>query len=149
MGTPVYVGMPPVDKVYTVGEWGRIRCGGRCKDDYARIRLYDQPPQGGSPIKLQAAALASFKAAEKAVGFTIVLTGSWRACSYQRELYAADESRYAPPDKTAHCRGLAVDVSTALSAPKQKKLCAALLARGWHQARPTDEPWHYSFGIQV
>jgi len=141
--------------------YGVIHYGGVCKDDYANIVLYDQPPKGGSPVKLQAPAMRAFKAAQKryakATGWSderikreggrvIALTGSWRSCAYQAQLYASDHNRYANPNVTAHCRGLAIDVST--SAPNQTKIRAALKAEGWKQVR-SDEPWHYSYFIEV
>jgi hypothetical protein len=133
--------------------YGVIHYGGVCKDDYPNIELYDQPPKGGSPVKLQAAAIRAFKAAERRYGKrtrpkigwrAIPLTGSWRSCAYQAELYRSDPNRYASPNGTLHTRGLAVDVST--SAPNQAIIRAALKAEGWHQARP-DEPWHYSYFV--
>jgi hypothetical protein len=153
MTNPVFVGMPAAERTFTVpkaggGSWGRIICGGRCQDNYARIVIYNQPPAGGAPVKLQKAPMDSFRAAEADVGFVIALTGSWRSCAYQRELYNDDPSRYAHPDTTAHCRGLAIDVSQSLSLTRRAAIHKALTSRGWHQAR-ADEPWHYSFGIQV
>jgi len=131
--------------------YGVIHYGGACKDNYPNIRLYDQPPAGGSPVKLQAAAMRAFKAAEVRYGKrtgrkwrAIPLTGSWRSCAYQAELYRRDSKRYASPSGTLHTRGLAIDVST--SAPNQAFMRAALKAEGWKQAR-SDEPWHYSYWI--
>ena len=140
--------------------YGVIHYGGTCIDDYANMRIYDQPPKGGSPVKLQAPAMRAFKAAErryaKASGWSerrikeqggrpIPLTGSWRSCALQAALYAKDRNRYASPTGTAHTRGLAIDVSTA--APNQEKMRRALKAEGWKQAR-ADEPWHYSYWIE-
>jgi len=144
---PVFVGMPPTDRVLEVDPFGRIRCGGRCRDDYDRIVIAHE---GGRVVKLQAAAMRSFQAAEDAVGEPILLTGiGWRSCRLQRELWEGDPARFADPDKTAHTRGLAIDVHTGQGAKRLEAIRRALLWRGWHQARPTDEPWHYSFGIQV
>lgn len=142
--------------------YGVIHFGGECKDNYANIRLYDQPPEGGSPVKLQSPALRAFKAAEvryaKRSGWTaarikkqggrpIVLTGSWRACSLQYQLYRKDPSRYAHPNVGVHTRGLAIDVSTAQ--PNQAVIKACLRAEGWVQVRPDDEPWHHSFVVKA
>ncbi len=139
--------------------YGVVHSGGTCKDDYPNLRVYDQPPAGGSPVKLQAPALRAFKAAErryaKASGWSperikkqggrpIPLTGSWRSCAFQAECYKKDSKRYASPDGTLHTRGLAIDVST--SAPNQDKMRAALKAEGWVQAR-SDEMWHYAYII--
>lgn len=138
---------------------GVIHYGGACKDDYPNIELYDQPPKGGSPVKLQAAALRAFRNAEqdfaprywskkrRAEGRPIVLTGSWRSCAYQAELYDRDSSRYADPDVTGHTRGIAIDVSTAQ--PRQGRIKRVLKKNGWTQTRPDDEPWHWSYGVTV
>jgi LAS superfamily LD-carboxypeptidase LdcB len=125
---------------------GVIFYGGPCKDDYANMRIYDQPPKGGSPIKLQGPALRSLKDAEKKLGKPIYLTGSWRSCAYQRELYTRDPKRYAHPDGTFHTRGLAIDVSQSQSKTKLARIHSLLTKRGWKQAR-SDEPWHYSYWI--
>jgi hypothetical protein len=143
MTAPVYVGMPSVDRVFEVGHWGNIRCGGPCKDDYARIEHFTE---GGRLITLQKAAMDSFRSAETECG-PIVCTGTWRPCSLQTALYAKDSSRYARPDSTAHCRGLAIDVATNQTPAKLKKIHDALMARHWHQAR-SDEKWHWSMGIE-
>jgi hypothetical protein len=140
---------------------GVLHYGGVCEDDYPNIRIYDQPPKGGSPVKLQASALRAFQNAEKdyarACGWSdkrikreggrpIPLTGSWRSCAYQAELYRKDSHRYASPNGTGHTRGMCIDVSTL--APNQEKIRRALVKNGWKQAR-SDEPWHYSYFIGV
>ena len=153
MAAPLYVGMPPTEREFVVPRpvdpkpWGKIICGGACRDDYSRIEIYHQDAQ--HYVKLQRAALRSLQAAEDAIGDKIWLTGSWRSCSLQSELYASDSHRYAAPSTTAHCRGLAIDVSQNQTKGKLDKIHKALTYRHWHQARPTDEPWHYSLGVQV
>lgn len=153
MSAPLYIGMPSVQREFTVpkpvdGIWGRILCGGACEDDYGRIELYKQTPQRF--IKLQRAALKSFQAAEDALGFKILITGSgWRSCSLQRELWWSDKGRFAHPDTTGHTRGLCIDVDQNQSPTRRRAIDKALAYRHWHQSRPIDEPWHYSFGIQV
>lgn len=151
MTNPVYEGMPLTDRTFDVpkaagGSWGEIRCGGPCKDDYNRIVTWHHNEHVWT---LQRAAMESLKDASEKVGFDIVCTGTIRSCDLQTKLYNGDHNRFAPPDKTAHTRGLAIDVSMALSWLRRRRIRRALLARGWHQSRPTDEPWHYSFGIQV
>jgi hypothetical protein len=151
---PLYTGMPPVSREFRVpkpveGFWGMIVCGGSCYDAYDRIEIYHQVP-GQRYVKLQRAALRSFEAAEEALGFDILLTGSgWRSCASQAELYRDDPNRFAHPDSTAHCRGLAIDVSTTQSQAKLAKIRKALAYRHWHQSRPVDEPWHHSFAVAV
>ena len=144
----LYDGMPPTDRVFAVevaGAMREIRCGGPCRDNYHRIVVNSDR---GQIVKLQRAAWESFHDAEIHLGLQIGLTGSWRSCAYQRELYAQDPARFAPPDKTAHPRGLAVDVSQAMPPARLSAIDDALRRRGWHQAR-ADEPWHYSYGIRV
>lgn len=156
MSDPVYIGMPPTDTrflVFRTGTadpkdvWGEIRCGGPCQDDYGRIKVHVQDAQHF--LKLQQAAINSIVAAEAKLKFPIICTGSWRSCTTAHALFAQDPQRYAPPDKGAHMRGLAIDVNQLLPKLKLEAIDKALLARGWHKARPDDEPWHMSFGIQV
>lgn len=104
---------------------------------------------GGRLVVLQSAALTSFKAAEHDCGFAILLTGSHRSCSQQTMLYRSDSQRFADPDVTAHTRGLAIDVSQAMSSRRLKKAHVALSERHWYQSRPDSERWHYSFGLKV
>jgi hypothetical protein len=151
---PVYVGMPVTARTFVVrkdqgGSWGEIRCGGPCKDDYADIIVYHQVP-GQRYVKLQAAAMASFKAAERALGKKIFITGTgWRSCSEQTYLYSTDHSRYAPPATTGHCRGLCIDVDMNQTEEKLARIHRELAVREWYQARPDDEPWHFSMGLKV
>jgi hypothetical protein len=148
MSEPVYIGMPPTDRTFDVGKWGEIRCGGPCRDDYARITV-DGRPNGEGYVKLQQAGMKAFHDAEQACGFVIQLTGSFRLCATQESLYSQDPSRYAAPATSGHCRGLAIDVSTTYGWWKTRKIKRALADRRWYQTRPQDEPWHWSFGIQV
>lgn len=132
--------------------YGPIFHGGPCDDDYENIVLYDQ---GGdrAVIKMQRPAIKSFKEAEEAITRKfgrkqfILLTGSWRSCELQRQLFASDPNRFAHPDTTLHTRGLAIDVSQNQSSLKLKRIHTALTNRGWNRVRPDDEPWHYSFHL--
>ena len=118
---------------------------GPCNDSYQNIVLWHT--NGGVTVKLQKPAMDSFRIASlKCKG--IPLTGSWRSCAYQTELYASDSNRYANPAGTGHTRGLCIDVSTALPARKLRAIHKALTAGGWHQAR-SDESWHWSFHVSV
>lgn len=148
---PVYVGQPKTARTFTVGRWGKIRCGGPCKDDYANIETYVQNSQ--YHVRLQEPAIRSLKAAEREIhnndlGAHILTTGSWRSCDFQAQLYASDPKRYAPPDVCGHVRGLNIDVSMDQDAKKLAAIHTALTKRWWFQPR-NDEPWHYSFGISV
>jgi hypothetical protein len=146
---PVYEGMPAVEREFKVDHWpGKIICGGKCRDDYKRIVTKGYGTNRHLHVTLQAAAMESFLEACGAVN-PIVLTGSWRSCKQQTDLWRSDSQRFAAPYTTAHCRGLAIDVSTAITAKRDEEVRHALLRRSWHQVRPDDEPWHYSFGIKV
>lgn len=128
-------------------KYGKIHdVTGPCDDDYTNMKLLHTG--NGQTVKLQGPALLSYEAAAK-ITKGIPLTGSWRSCAYQAQLYASDapaHTRYAPPDGTAHTRGLAIDVSTAIPATRFRAIHDALLAHGWHQPR-ADEPWHHSFRV--
>lgn len=144
-------------------EYGVVHYGGSCVDSYPNIEIYDQPNSGGI-IKLQAPALRSFKAAEERIQAKrvrelhaprsskdfrpIACTGTWRSCAYQAQLYARDSHRYASPNGTGHTRGLCIDVSTAQGTKRLADIHRALMADGWHQARP-DEKWHWSFHLSL
>ena len=123
-------------------EFGVVHYGGACKDNYPNIELYHRKDD---TVKFQRPAMHAFKAAEEKVGRLIPLTGSWRSCAYQAQLHASDPSRFADPATSLHCRGLAMDVSTATSLLFGRKIHRALTNIGWKQARD-DEPWHYSWG---
>lgn len=120
--------------------WGVVYRADVCRDDWGNIV---EKVRDGYRLKLQRPALKSYRAAEAAIGREIVLTGSWRACSTQAALYKQDPNRFAHPNSTLHTQGLAIDVSTAQ--PDQARIREVLTRRGWHQSRPVDEPWHYSF----
>lgn len=135
-------------------KYGRVaEPDGRCKDDYAIIELLHRD---GMTIKLQEGAMGSYREACRAYARKtwpdryhagkvkyrpIMLTGSWRSCAYQRQLWESDPQRFAHPDVTLHPRGLAIDVAT----PVPVMVHNILLNHGWHQSRPGDEPWHFSY----
>jgi len=159
-------------------DYGSIYYGGPCRDDYVNLVVYDQPPEGGTPIILQLPAMRSFREAENRLAvlvprssriqrrsggtrfIPIILTGSHRSCDQQTRLYASDSKRFASPSKTFHPRGLAVDISTLLKAIRVRDRATGdwtnlfelsrrvLRNHGWEQSRPTDEPWHASFGVR-
>lgn len=157
-------GWTPTARRYKT-EFGLIYYGGTCKDDYANMTIYDQG--GGKQIvELQGPAMRSFKAAQvgyaKKSGWSkdrirknpdgrpiIILPGSKRSCATQRRLYASDPNRYANPNVTGHTRGLAIDVSQNQTAKDLANIKEALMNHGWNRVRPDDEPWHYSFFVEV
>ncbi len=128
--------------------WGTIYYGGACRDSYGNIHIYRQDAQ--HYLKMQQPAINSIKQAENHINGKIYCTGSgWRSCTVQAQLWRADPGRYANPSTTAHTRGLAIDINMYQSSEKRAAIKRALLNLGWHQAREYDEPWHYSFGIEV
>jgi hypothetical protein len=129
-------------------DYGTVHAEGPCKDNYPSIELYHRDHD---TVKLQAPALRSFKECEDIYGKRtkrpsgtryILLSGSWRSCSYQTQLYNSDHNRYAPAASSMHCRGLAIDIIN----PVPVLVRQILLAHGWHFPR-SDEPWHASFGF--
>ena len=135
--------------------YGVIHDGGSCCDDYDNINIYHQTDS--RIVKLQGPALRAFKAAEQRItpkrmkfrGKTrhILITGiGWRDCELQRQLWKSDPQRYANPDGSKHCRGLAVDIDMGQSAARRYAIKKALLLEGWHYAVP-GEPWHTSYVV--
>ncbi len=112
---------------------------GPCKDDYPNIIEFIS--KAGQTVKLQEAAALSFQSAEREVG-PIKLTGSWRSCATQTQLYAEDSKRYADPAVAGHPRAICIDVDTGVIS---HAIDTALTARGWHQSRPASESWHWSY----
>ena len=124
-----------------------------CKDDWSNIvtKTVKRKGPGGwsATYKLQEPAIASLRAVAKELGgkfrqAPVRVTGTFRTCAYQHELWVSDPSRYANPNSTLHTQGLAIDVDTTILTDKIR---LTLLAHGWHQSRPTDEPWHFSFRL--
>ena len=104
-------------------------------------RLVD-PKGGPSDLRLQAGAANSLKGI---LPYSAILGGSYRTYAQQAADYARDPHRFAPPGKSLHEYGLAIDVNTGYlsSHPDVRR---QLLANGWYQERP-DEPWHFSYGV--
>jgi hypothetical protein len=118
---------------------------GPCKDDYPNIKVAHN--MAGQLVKLQEPALLSYLDAERINGHAIQLTGypfgGWRSCEIQSQLYRSDPGRFADPDGSRHCRGLAIDVYYS-SSNLTAKARAALVSLGWNFA-VSGEPWHCSY----
>ncbi len=134
-------------------EYGTVfRLEGGCKDDWANIRTSTHYTKQSGLIRkrernvaitMQKPALDALRAAEAELGLEIVVTGSFRTCEFQAAKYKEDPQRFAPPSVGLHCQALAIDVSTGVLTDRIKH---ALKRHGFTQARPVDEPWHFSYG---
>ena len=123
--------------------YGDVHTNDACKDDWNNIVLYHQDAQ--RVVKLQKPAMESFKECEKKLGHKIHITGyGWRSCSSQLELWRSNSARYANPNGSMHCDGLAIDLDT--TDPHFAENKRTLLNHGWHFPRP-DEGWHVSFRV--
>jgi hypothetical protein len=127
-------------------DYGYIHWSTTCKDDWSNIV---EKSRSGYTLKLQQPAMHSYRACEEKLGYEIKLTGTWRSCALQSQLYNSDKTRYAHPDKTLHTQGLAIDVSTNYGTYKTWRIKRALLNHGWKQSRPDDEPWHFSYYLKA
>lgn len=118
-------------------------------------------PKRHSAVKFQEAAFEAFQEAERRYGRyfakkngwvwnrlarAIPVSGTWRSFNYQLDLYRQDPSRYAIPWVSGHVQAVAVDVDT--TNPDFEKQREILRGVGWEQVR-ADEPWHWSWGVNV
>ena len=136
--------------------YGDIRHSDLCKDDWRNIISVVSKRRDGSTIpythlKMQEPAIKSIRAVEKELSrpwkkFYVRATGTHRTCEFQAQKYREDPRRYAPPNAGLHTHGLAIDVHTGFLSEKLRK---AMLKHGWHQSRPVDEPWHFSFRLKA
>jgi hypothetical protein len=101
--------------------------------------------RSGDPIRLSPAALPAWKKWRELWGGPIPCTSGWRDPVQQQADYDAWEKgnhgwhRYAPANKSYHCKGLAVDVDdiwlNALPPSEQSRLRIAAREAGWGQSR--------------
>lgn len=135
--------------------YGTIFHADRCKDDFGNIitaRIKGRTFTGNkvtATYTLQRPAIRSLRAVARDLGSAlrprpVIVTGTIRACETQAALYKSDPNRYAHPNSTLHTQGLAIDVHTG---HLNNKVRESLLRHGWHQSRPVDEPWHFSFRL--
>lgn len=118
---------------------------GPCKDDYDNMIVSRN--LAGQPIKGQEAAILAFHEAERLNGRALRVTGypfgGWRSCSVQSDLYRSDPGRFANPDSSRHCRGLAFDIENTpvnLTVKARNSLEAVGFCFG-----VSGEPWHCAF----
>lgn len=122
------------------------------------LRTYARPE---GDVILQGPALRSFKEAEiaatprrmrkKGKVLPILLTGhGFRDYAYQKDLFLHHNDppgRYADPDGSLHCEGLAVDISMDQGVIRRAKIAWHLKKRGWFYPI-SGEPWHASFRLE-
>jgi hypothetical protein len=96
--------------------------------------------------KLAPIAAAGYERASAKYGRPIPITGAYRSYAVQSSAYATDPDRFAPPDRSLHPKGLAIDVNSANQS--EPALVAALSSSGWAQTALPKEPWHWSFGVR-
>lgn len=119
------------------------------------LREYTQP--NGNRVVLQGPALRSFKDAEIAATprrlrrknriLPILITGvGYRSYELQRSLYSREPGRFANPDGSLHCEGLAIDIDMRQSTFRRARIAYHLKKRGWHYG-VLGEPWHTSFRL--
>lgn len=122
---------------------------------YDNINVYKQTATRF--VQLQGPALRAFKAAElritpkrmkrKGKVRHILITGQgFRDYDLQKSLWLSDPKRYANPDFSMHCEGLAVDVDQSQGAYRLYRIKKALLLEGWHYG-VSGEPWHASYTV--
>lgn len=115
---------------------------GPCKDDYPNVTTTHN--LAGQLLRGQLPALLAFHEAERLNGRAIRITGEGqRSCSLQSALYRSDPGRFAPPDTSRHCRGLAFDIEYTPS-NLTSKARASLEAVGFIFG-VSGEPWHCAF----
>jgi hypothetical protein len=132
---------------------------GGCRDDWPTIRTMTVC---GQQLRMQLPAIRAYRQAcrefahllgwsderiKRTGGRAILLTGSSRSCELQTELHAGDPKRFADPNVSLHPEGLAIDVNTVQ--PFAALAYKALAHVGWVRVRPTDEPWHHSWGVKA
>lgn len=115
---------------------------GDCRDNYPNMVV--EHNLAGQMVKLQSPAMLAYHEAERLLGRPIRITGiGWRSCASQRALYASDPGRFADPDYSRHCRGLAIDVENT-PANLNSRSHNALVAVGFCFG-VSGEPWHAAY----
>lgn len=149
VGTPIYIASGDDSITGSVApgtgsEPARLRmlANREIRPDLVRIK-----PSG----MLDRSAAASKARIDAKLGYVVPNVGAYRSFAEQASLYASDPSRFAPPTKSLHVVGLAIDVHQ--SYMSRSDVVAAFTAEGWHRARwgpgtSNDEEWHWSYGVR-
>lgn len=102
----------------------------------------------GGGHRLAAPAAAGYQRAVALLGRSIPVTDSYRTIEQQTAAYASDPERFAPPARSLHPKGLAIDVNGTRINLADPQLISALSRAGWAQTALPAEPWHWSFGVR-
>jgi hypothetical protein len=94
---------------------------------------------GQGNLRLTHNAAAKFRQAEQIYGGQITITGAWRSWAEQEDCHRRKPTVCAPPGRSEHQAGEAVDVHTAFYNERIKQ---ALLQAGFKQL--PSEYWHFS-----
>lgn len=97
--------------------------------------------------RLAEPAAGAYQLAGRYLGRTIPITDSTRTRAQQADCYRRKPDLCAPPGRSMHERGLAIDVDTSRIDPNAPALVYALTNAGWRRYDPTREPWHWSYGV--
>ena len=127
-----------------------------CKDDFPNI--VTDHNAAGQIVKLQEPAMRAYHEAERLNGRKlpwhkhrtpkpIRITGiGFRSCADQTDLYvhSSPPGRFAPPDSSRHCNGLAIDVyNDTTNLNTRTKRC---LIKVGFSFPVSGEPWHACYG---
>lgn len=119
-----------------------------------RLRLIANREMAPTPVPIQPhgqldkAAAASKARIDRKLGYVVPpasANDAYRPYATQAAGYARDPERYANPNKGLHVVGLAFDIHSDFNTPE---VYNAFRQEGWHQTRPGDEPWHWSYGVR-
>jgi hypothetical protein len=99
-------------------------------------------------------AAASFTRVQAAIGVDIPNVGTYRSYATEAALYygpgnttlADGNKRFAPPGKSMHEVGLAIDIRSDYAS--RADVVAAMTAEGWQHVRPQADPDHYSYLVR-
>jgi hypothetical protein len=103
-------------------------------------------PIGYGGHRLAAPAAGAYTLAGRYFGRTIPVTDSTRTRAQQADCYRRKPDLCAPPGRSMHERGLAIDVDTSKVDPNAPALVYALTNAGWRRYDRAREPWHWSYG---
>lgn len=104
-------------------------------------------PIGYGPHRLASPAAGAYTLAGRYFGQTIPITDSTRTRAQQQDCYNRKPDLCAPPGRSMHERGLAIDVDTSKVDPNAPNLVYALTNAGWRRYDRIREPWHWSYGV--